>query len=138
MQIILNQLTQLRSLSYTVYMSLTLMSSFHLLLQGYTPDKLPPSSCLTVPELHPPSPAKKFFAKMAKSFFGKKAKGKKTKQNSGSTEMEWLKQMMLFSIFFVFLQTLLLTLLDLLQKQQCMLGNLAHPVSTHDCCLEVN
>lgn len=79
MQIILNQLTQLRSLSYTVYMSLTLMSSFHLLLQGYTPDKLPPSSCLTVPELHPPSPAKKFFAKMAKSFFGKKAKGKKNK-----------------------------------------------------------
>lgn len=78
------------------------MSSFHLLLQGYTPDKLPPSSCLTVPELHPPSPAKKFFAKMAKSFFGKKAKGKKTKQNSGSTEMEWLKQMMLFSIFLFF------------------------------------
>ena len=30
-----------------------------------------------VPELHPPSPAKKFFTKMAKSFFGKKkAKGK--------------------------------------------------------------
>lgn len=30
-----------------------------------------------VPELHPPSPAKKFFTKMAKSLFGKKkAKGK--------------------------------------------------------------
>lgn len=29
-----------------------------------------------VPELHPPSPAKKFFTKMAKSLFGKKkAKG---------------------------------------------------------------
>ncbi|XP_062259728.1 serine/threonine-protein kinase PLK3 [Platichthys flesus] len=40
--------------------------------KGFTPDKLPPSSCETEPELHPPSPAKKFFAKMAKSFFGKK------------------------------------------------------------------
>ncbi|XP_019965845.1 serine/threonine-protein kinase PLK3 [Paralichthys olivaceus] len=40
--------------------------------KGFTPDKLPPSSCVMVPELHPPSPAKKFFAKMAKSFFGKK------------------------------------------------------------------
>lgn len=49
--------------------------SYH--FQGYTPDKLPPSSCVMVPELHPPSPAKKFFTKMAKSFFGKKkAKGK--------------------------------------------------------------
>uniref|UniRef100_A0A3Q1GH11 Serine/threonine-protein kinase PLK n=1 Tax=Acanthochromis polyacanthus TaxID=80966 RepID=A0A3Q1GH11_9TELE len=45
--------------------------------KGYTPDKLPPSSCVMVPELHPPSPAKKFFTKMAKSLFGKKkAKGK--------------------------------------------------------------
>uniref|UniRef100_A0A8C4DWA2 Serine/threonine-protein kinase PLK n=1 Tax=Dicentrarchus labrax TaxID=13489 RepID=A0A8C4DWA2_DICLA len=35
-----------------------------------------PSSCVMVPELHPPSPAKKFFTKMAKSLFGKKkAKG---------------------------------------------------------------
>ncbi|KAM4552308.1 serine/threonine-protein kinase PLK3 [Odontesthes bonariensis] len=40
--------------------------------KGFTPDKLPPSSCMMVPELHPPSPAKKFFTKMAKSFFGKK------------------------------------------------------------------
>ncbi|XP_077580434.1 serine/threonine-protein kinase PLK3 [Stigmatopora nigra] len=40
--------------------------------KGFTPEKLPPSSCVTVPELHPPSPAKKFFTKMAKSFFGKK------------------------------------------------------------------
>uniref|UniRef100_A0A8C4DWB9 Serine/threonine-protein kinase PLK n=1 Tax=Dicentrarchus labrax TaxID=13489 RepID=A0A8C4DWB9_DICLA len=31
-----------------------------------------PSSCVMVPELHPPSPAKKFFTKMAKSLFGKK------------------------------------------------------------------
>ncbi|XP_041804660.1 serine/threonine-protein kinase PLK3 [Chelmon rostratus] len=40
--------------------------------KGFTPDKLPPSSCMMVPELHPPSPAKKFFTKMAKSLFGKK------------------------------------------------------------------
>ncbi|XP_068197261.1 serine/threonine-protein kinase PLK3 [Antennarius striatus] len=40
--------------------------------KGFTPDKLPPSSCVMVPELHPPSPAKKFFSKMAKSLFGKK------------------------------------------------------------------
>ncbi|KAM8728385.1 serine/threonine-protein kinase PLK3 [Acanthopagrus latus] len=40
--------------------------------KGFTPDKLPPSSCVMVPELHPPSPAKKFFTKMAKSLFGKK------------------------------------------------------------------
>ncbi|KAF7652963.1 hypothetical protein LDENG_00088870 [Lucifuga dentata] len=41
-------------------------------VKGFTPDKLPPSSCVMVPELHPPSPAKKFFTKMAKSLFGKK------------------------------------------------------------------
>lgn len=40
--------------------------------QGFTPDKLPPSSCVMAPELNPPSPAKKFFTKMAKSLFGKK------------------------------------------------------------------
>lgn len=45
---------------------------FFFLLQGFTPDKLPPSSCVMVPELNPPSPAKKFFTKMAKSLFGKK------------------------------------------------------------------
>uniref|UniRef100_A0A3Q1IBV4 polo kinase n=1 Tax=Anabas testudineus TaxID=64144 RepID=A0A3Q1IBV4_ANATE len=46
--------------------------------KGFTPDKLPPNSCVMVPELHPPSPAKKFFTKMAKSLFGKKkAKGKR-------------------------------------------------------------
>ncbi|XP_041848646.1 serine/threonine-protein kinase PLK3 [Melanotaenia boesemani] len=44
----------------------------HEFFKGFTPDKLPPSSCVMVPELHPPSPAKKFFTKMAKSFFGKK------------------------------------------------------------------
>uniref|UniRef100_A0A7N9B0N3 Serine/threonine-protein kinase PLK n=1 Tax=Mastacembelus armatus TaxID=205130 RepID=A0A7N9B0N3_9TELE len=40
--------------------------------KGFTPDKLPPSSCVMVPELHPPSPVKKFFTKMAKRFLGKK------------------------------------------------------------------
>ncbi|KAG7456961.1 hypothetical protein MATL_G00241460 [Megalops atlanticus] len=40
--------------------------------KGFTPDRLPPSSCVMVPELNPPSPAKKFFTKMAKSLFGKK------------------------------------------------------------------
>uniref|UniRef100_G3PKU2 polo kinase n=1 Tax=Gasterosteus aculeatus aculeatus TaxID=481459 RepID=G3PKU2_GASAC len=51
--------------------------------KGFTPDKLPPSSCVMVPELHPPSPAKKFFTKMAKSFFGKKkAKGNVTQPSS--------------------------------------------------------
>uniref|UniRef100_A0A671PW88 Serine/threonine-protein kinase PLK n=1 Tax=Sinocyclocheilus anshuiensis TaxID=1608454 RepID=A0A671PW88_9TELE len=40
--------------------------------KGFTPEKLPPSSCVMMPELNPPSPAKKFFTKMAKSLFGKK------------------------------------------------------------------
>uniref|UniRef100_A0A8C2PQE9 polo kinase n=1 Tax=Cyprinus carpio TaxID=7962 RepID=A0A8C2PQE9_CYPCA len=44
----------------------------HEFLTGFTPEKLPPSSCVMVPELNPPSPAKKFFTKMAKSLFGKK------------------------------------------------------------------
>uniref|UniRef100_A0A1A7YGP7 Serine/threonine-protein kinase PLK n=1 Tax=Iconisemion striatum TaxID=60296 RepID=A0A1A7YGP7_9TELE len=44
----------------------------HEFFKGFTPDKLPPSSCVMVPELHPPSPAKKFFTKVAKSLFGKK------------------------------------------------------------------
>uniref|UniRef100_A0A8C2J0E7 polo kinase n=1 Tax=Cyprinus carpio TaxID=7962 RepID=A0A8C2J0E7_CYPCA len=43
--------------------------------KSFTPEKLPPSSCVMVPELNPPSPAKKFFTKLAKSLFGKKSKG---------------------------------------------------------------
>jgi len=45
-----------------------------------------------VPELHPPSPAKKFFTKMAKSFFSKKkaAKGKVAQQSSDTIEDEHL------------------------------------------------
>lgn len=53
--------------------------------KGFTPDKLPPSSCVMVPELSPPSPAKKFFTKMAKSFFGKK-KSKVEKKPSEDKE----------------------------------------------------
>uniref|UniRef100_A0A8C8SNV8 Serine/threonine-protein kinase PLK n=1 Tax=Pelusios castaneus TaxID=367368 RepID=A0A8C8SNV8_9SAUR len=40
--------------------------------KGYTPDKLPPSSCVMVPELNPPNPAKNLFAKVTKTLFGKK------------------------------------------------------------------
>ncbi|OCT82673.1 serine/threonine-protein kinase PLK3 [Xenopus laevis] len=47
--------------------------------KGYTPDKLPPSSCVMVPDLHPPNPAKSLFTKVAKSLFGKnKSKTKKS------------------------------------------------------------
>ncbi|XP_018429226.1 PREDICTED: serine/threonine-protein kinase PLK3 [Nanorana parkeri] len=46
--------------------------------KGYTPDRLPPSSCVMVPDLHPPNPARSLFAKVAKSLFGKgKSKAKK-------------------------------------------------------------
>lgn len=41
-------------------------------LQGYTPEKLPPSSCVMAPELSPPNPAKSLFAKVTKTLFGKK------------------------------------------------------------------
>lgn len=47
--------------------------------QGYTPDRLPVSSCVTVPELTPPNPARSLFAKVTKSLFGRK----KTKSESG-------------------------------------------------------
>ncbi|KAM8930100.1 serine/threonine-protein kinase PLK3 [Pelodytes ibericus] len=46
--------------------------------KGYTPDRLPPSSCIMVPDLHPPNPAKSLFTKVAKSLFGRnKSKTKK-------------------------------------------------------------
>ncbi|CAN2391868.1 positive regulation of chaperone-mediated autophagy, partial [Pristimantis euphronides] len=46
--------------------------------KGYTPVKLPPSSCVMVPDLHPPNPARSLFTKVAKSLFGKaKSKAKK-------------------------------------------------------------
>ncbi|XP_026989029.1 serine/threonine-protein kinase PLK3 isoform X1 [Tachysurus fulvidraco] len=53
--------------------------------KGFTPDKLPPSACVMVPELNPPSPAKKFFTKMAKSLFCKK-KSKAEKNPSEDKE----------------------------------------------------
>ncbi|XP_074858496.1 serine/threonine-protein kinase PLK3 [Carettochelys insculpta] len=40
--------------------------------KGYTPVKLPPSSCVMVPELNPPNPAKSLLAKVTKTLFGKK------------------------------------------------------------------
>nr|XP_056700024.1 serine/threonine-protein kinase PLK3 [Euleptes europaea] len=47
--------------------------------KGYTPDKLPPSSCVMVPELNPPNPAKSLFVKVTKTLFGKrKSKVKKS------------------------------------------------------------
>ncbi|MEE6495269.1 hypothetical protein FKM82_001996 [Ascaphus truei] len=49
--------------------------------KGYTPDKLPPSSCVMTPDLHPPNPARSLFAKVAKSLFGKnKSKTKKSSE----------------------------------------------------------
>ncbi|XP_034978409.1 serine/threonine-protein kinase PLK3 [Zootoca vivipara] len=46
--------------------------------KGYTPDKLPPSSCVMVPELNPPNPARSLFVKVTKTLFGKrKSKVKK-------------------------------------------------------------
>uniref|UniRef100_A0AAX7TSE6 Serine/threonine-protein kinase PLK3 n=1 Tax=Astatotilapia calliptera TaxID=8154 RepID=A0AAX7TSE6_ASTCA len=63
----------------------------HEFFKGFTPDKLPPSSCTMVPELHPPSPAKKFFTKMAKSLFGKKkAKGEQAARAMGGGGLDVL------------------------------------------------
>uniref|UniRef100_H3A2R9 Serine/threonine-protein kinase PLK3 n=2 Tax=Latimeria chalumnae TaxID=7897 RepID=H3A2R9_LATCH len=50
--------------------------------KGYTPDKLPPSSCVVMPELNPPNPAKNILTRVAKSLFGKR----KTKTKSPPTE----------------------------------------------------
>ncbi|XP_074077684.1 serine/threonine-protein kinase PLK3 isoform X2 [Macrotis lagotis] len=49
--------------------------------KGYTPAQLPPSSCTTVPDLTPPSPAQSLFTKVTKSLFSrKKNKNKLTPQ----------------------------------------------------------
>uniref|UniRef100_A0ABK0L9X5 Serine/threonine-protein kinase PLK n=1 Tax=Rattus norvegicus TaxID=10116 RepID=A0ABK0L9X5_RAT len=40
--------------------------------KGYTPDRLPVSSCVTVPDLTPPNPARSLFAKVTKSLFGRR------------------------------------------------------------------
>lgn len=47
--------------------------------QGYTPDRLPISSCVTVPDLIPLNPARILFVKVTKSLFGRK----KNKSKSG-------------------------------------------------------
>uniref|UniRef100_A0A8B9EVJ1 Serine/threonine-protein kinase PLK3 n=1 Tax=Anser cygnoides TaxID=8845 RepID=A0A8B9EVJ1_ANSCY len=52
----------------------------HEFFKGYTPEKLPPSSCVMAPELSPPNPAKSLFAKVTKTLFGKKKpKGESTR-----------------------------------------------------------
>ncbi|NXW54525.1 PLK3 kinase, partial [Eurystomus gularis] len=53
----------------------------HEFFKGYTPEKLPPSSCVMAPELSPPNPAKSLFAKVTKTLFGKK-KPKSAKKGS--------------------------------------------------------
>uniref|UniRef100_A0A667WPL6 Serine/threonine-protein kinase PLK3 n=1 Tax=Myripristis murdjan TaxID=586833 RepID=A0A667WPL6_9TELE len=80
--------------------------------KGFTPDKLPPSSCVMVPELHPPSPAKKFFTKMAKSLFGKKkAKGKQQKQQLVTDELEeWAIRFAIIRLLIFHLPNILLCL----------------------------
>lgn len=47
--------------------------------QGYTPDRLPVNSCVTVPDLIPLNPARILFVKVTKSLFGRK----KSKSESG-------------------------------------------------------
>uniref|UniRef100_A0A663MAR3 Serine/threonine-protein kinase PLK3 n=1 Tax=Athene cunicularia TaxID=194338 RepID=A0A663MAR3_ATHCN len=54
----------------------------HEFFKGYTPEKLPPSSCVMAPELSPPNSAKSLFAKVTKTLFGKK----KPKAKKGSLE----------------------------------------------------
>ncbi|XP_064445343.1 serine/threonine-protein kinase PLK3 isoform X2 [Mirounga angustirostris] len=44
--------------------------------KGYTPDRLPVSSCVTVPDLIPHNPARILFVKVTKSLFGRKKKSK--------------------------------------------------------------
>uniref|UniRef100_A0A8C9EL60 Serine/threonine-protein kinase PLK n=1 Tax=Pavo cristatus TaxID=9049 RepID=A0A8C9EL60_PAVCR len=44
----------------------------HEFFKGYTPEKLPPSSCVMAPELCAPNPARSLFAKVTKTLFRKK------------------------------------------------------------------
>ncbi|KAM6220166.1 serine/threonine-protein kinase PLK3 isoform 1-T1 [Rhynchocyon petersi] len=44
--------------------------------KGYTPDRLPVSSCMMVPDLTPPNSARSLLAKVTKSLFGRKKKSK--------------------------------------------------------------
>uniref|UniRef100_A0A669F8J9 Serine/threonine-protein kinase PLK3 n=1 Tax=Oreochromis niloticus TaxID=8128 RepID=A0A669F8J9_ORENI len=78
----------------------------HEFFKGFTPDKLPPSSCTMVPELHPPSPAKKFFTKMAKSLFGKKkAKGEQAARVIGGVLFFRLSLKNIQELLYVFKQS---------------------------------
>ncbi|XP_077005994.1 serine/threonine-protein kinase PLK3 isoform X2 [Tamandua tetradactyla] len=52
--------------------------------KGYTPDRLPVTSCTTVPDLTPPNPARSLFAKVTKSLFGRK----KNKSKNRSEERD--------------------------------------------------
>uniref|UniRef100_A0A8C9EJZ9 Serine/threonine-protein kinase PLK n=1 Tax=Pavo cristatus TaxID=9049 RepID=A0A8C9EJZ9_PAVCR len=54
----------------------------HEFFKGYTPEKLPPSSCVMAPELCAPNPARSLFAKVTKTLFRKK----KPKAKKGSLE----------------------------------------------------
>ncbi|XP_071982866.1 serine/threonine-protein kinase PLK3 isoform X1 [Engystomops pustulosus] len=58
--------------------------------KGYTPEKLPPSSCVMVPDLHPPNPAKSLLTRVAKSLFGK---GKSKAKKSSSEEKDDLSKL---------------------------------------------
>ncbi|XP_077133570.1 serine/threonine-protein kinase PLK3 isoform X1 [Ranitomeya variabilis] len=58
--------------------------------KGYTPEKLPPSSCVMVPDLHPPNPAKSLLTKVAKSLFGK---GKSKAKNGSSDEKDEISKL---------------------------------------------
>nr|XP_033772837.1 serine/threonine-protein kinase PLK3 isoform X2 [Geotrypetes seraphini] len=57
--------------------------------KSYTPDKLPPSSCVMVPELIPPNSAKSLFVKVAKTLFGKK----KSKAKTSSDEKDEISKL---------------------------------------------
>ncbi|KAG8549788.1 hypothetical protein GDO81_019736 [Engystomops pustulosus] len=58
--------------------------------KGYTPEKLPQSSCVMVPDLHPPNPAKSLLTRVAKSLFGK---GKSKAKKSSSEEKDDLSKL---------------------------------------------
>lgn len=59
-------------------------------LQGYTPEKLPPSSCVMAPELCAPNPAKSLFAKVTKTLFRKKKpKGECIQKPPGDPFYPW-------------------------------------------------
>lgn len=66
----------------------SLFCSHRSTLQGYTPDRLPVSSCVTVPDLIPLNPARILFVKVTKSLFGRK----KNKSESGIPGFEGIER----------------------------------------------